>query len=150
MIEASVSLRFAETLLRGRALSRAEVRTVEPLVAEMVEFIRDRWPVGDHDGVHSRDLWRYRLTRNPPAIWLINDADYAQHVHRAGDPTLLEDSLVPAALNRYGPEIRRVLSDAIMAANRQQSTRAVVEQPGPRRELRSQLRRNLRRLGVQV
>jgi len=150
MIEESISLSFASTLTRGRALTAAERQSIEPLVEDVVEYIQGRWPVGEHAGPHSRDMWSAHVQASPPAILLMNDADYAEHVHRTGDPTPLLYTLIPEALSRYGPEIRRTLTDAILTTQQRRPTGTVLPVAGVRRALRSSLAVNLRRMGVRL
>lgn len=150
MISEAVSLSFASTLTGGRALTAIERLSIEPLAEEVVEYIRDRWPVGNHAGEHSRDLWGYHIQASPPALVLLNDADYAEHVHRTGNPATLLDTLIPEALSRYGPEIRRTLTAAILTTQQRRPTGPVLPVAGARRALRSSLSLSLRRMGVRL
>lgn len=74
-----------------------------------VKRIQARWPV---DTGFSRSRWR-RLKYGPLQYAIVNDASYAEYVHRKGQTAPLAASLVPAEIETAVTRIKRRLRTLI-------------------------------------
>lgn len=114
-----VELRSLQAYIRerhgsDRQLSLAEARVLREFVIQIVADIADAWPV---DTGFSSTSFEFTIQRgplpDPIGFHIINEVEYAEFIHRRGNPALLWQTLIPMVIQGYGPRINAAMRAAI-------------------------------------
>jgi hypothetical protein len=96
-----------------RGLSTTETAILDAHAGAIVDDIADQWPV---DTSTSRDAWTHILDNSAGNVGftLINDVEYAEFVHRAGEgPDPLYETLLPEVVRAHAADLNADMIDAI-------------------------------------
>ncbi len=133
-IEYPIRLRTIEAYIRlrhgsDRDMSADEIQVLQEWAGVIVDDIANQWPV---DTSTSRDAFSYTIELDGVGFVILNDADYAQYVHRAGTPA------EPALFETLIPEVVDANIEAMFAAMRRavDTTEAQIAmvRPGKKRQ----------------
>lgn len=113
-IEYPIRLRTIEAYIRqrhgsDRDMSADEIQVLQEWAGIITDEVSNDWPV---DTSTSRDSFSSIVENDGVVFVILNDADYAQYIHRAGTPAepALFETLIPEVVARH--------RDAMLAAMR--------------------------------
>ena len=95
-----------------RELSVRELDVLDAFATDIVNDIADRWPV---DTSTSRDAFTFTIDGEGIGFTIENDADYAEWIHRAGEPAdpPLWETLIPEVFESYRGDLVAAMKAAI-------------------------------------
>lgn len=116
-LEYPVDLKSIETYVRqqhgsDRFIALNEIDVISDWAGQIVNEIEREWPV---DTSTSRDSFSYIVNNTGYGFTILNDCDYVEFIHRAGEPPIppLWETLIPDVIDQYAQGLLQAMRDAV-------------------------------------